>query len=152
MKNTLRVNSNARVLVMDRTFAKYAANVRNEEYAILQQARQDYPTYAVVTRRIKRNPNRETYAGLTYQYMENYILSHEGADTVDVVMAEYRELRLISECHCKARRYPAIKSWFLKKYPEIEKFGQEKKLAEQPTTDTDSEYTVVMEPLTNSAA
>ena len=146
MKNTLRVNSNARVLVMDRTFAKYAANVRNEEYAILQQARQDYPTYAVVTRRIKRNPNRETYAGLTYQYMENYILSHEGADTVDVVMAEYRELRLISECHCKARRYPAIKSWFLKKYPEIEEFGQEKN-SDDAATDTDSEYTVVMEPL-----
>ena len=151
MKNTLRVNSNARVLVMDRTFAKYAANVRNEEYAILQQARQDYPTYAVVTRRIKRDPNRETYAGLTYQYMENYILTHERADTVDKVMAEYRELRLISECHCKARRYPAIKSWFLKKYPEIEEFGQ-KKFVDQPTTDADSEYTVVMEPLTNSAA
>lgn len=151
MKNTLRVNSNARVLVMDRTFAKYAANVRNEEYGILQRARQDYPTYAVVTRRIKRNLNRETYAGLTYQYMENYILTHEDVDTVDKVMAEYRELRLISECHCKARRYPAIKSWFLKKYPEIEEFGQ-KKLDEQSTTNTDSEYTVVMEPLTNSAA
>lgn len=151
MKNTLRVNSNARVLVMDRTFAKYATNVRNEEYEILQRARQDYPTYAVVTRRIKRDPNRETYAGLTYQYMENYILTHERADTVDKVMAEYRELRLISECHCKARRYPAIKSWFLKKYPEIEEFGQ-KKFVDQPTTDTDSEYTVVMEPLTNPEA
>lgn len=151
MKNTLRVNSNARVLVMDRTFAKYATNVRNEEYEILQRARQDYPTYAVVTRRIKRNPNRETYAGLTYQYMENYILTHECADSVDEVMAEYRELRLISECHCKARRYPAIKSWFLKKYPEIEEFGQ-KKFDEQTATDTDSEYTVVMEPLTNPEA
>ena len=70
----------------------------------------------------------------------------EAADAVDEVMAEYRELRLISECHCKARRYPAIKSWFLKKYPEIEEFGQEKN-SDDAATDTDSEYAVVMEPL-----
>ena len=151
MKNTLRVNHTHRVLVMDRTFAKNANNVRYEEYAILQRARQDYPTYAVVTRQIKCNPNRETYAGLTYQYMENYILTHEGADTAEKVMTEYRELRLISECHCKARRYPAIKSWFLKKYPEIEEFGQ-KKFDEPPATDTDTEYTVVMAPLAKSNA
>ena len=134
---------------MDRTFAKNANNVRYEEYAILQRARQDYPTYAVVTRRIKKNPSRETYAGLTYQYMENYILTHEGADTAEKVMAEYRELRLISECHCKARRYPTIKSWFLKKYPEIEEFGQ-KKFDEQPATDKDTEYVTVMKPLVKS--
>lgn len=150
MKNTLRVNHTHRVLVMDRTFAKNANNVRYEEYAILQRARQDYPTYAVVTRQIKRNPNRETYAGLTYQYMENYILTHEGADNAEKVMTEYRELRLISECHCKARRYPAIKSWFLKKYPEIEAFGQVKKFDEQPATDKDTEYVTVMEPLAKS--
>ena len=149
MKNTLRVNHTHRVLVMDRTFAKNANNVRYEEYAILQRARQDYPTYAVVTRRIKKNPSRETYAGLTYQYMENYILTHEGADTAEKVMAEYRELRLISECHCKARRYPTIKSWFLKKYPEIEEFGQ-KKFDEQPATDKDTEYVTVMKPLVKS--
>jgi len=150
MKNTIRVDHRNRVLVMDRTFTKYANNVRSEEYTLLQRARQDYPTYAVVTRRIKRNPNRETYAGLTYQYMENYILTHEGADSVDKVIAEYGELRLISECHCKARRYPAIKSWFLKKYPEIEAFGQVKKFDEQPATDKDTEYVTVMEPFAKS--
>jgi hypothetical protein len=146
MKNTLRVNHAQRVLVMDRTFAKLSVNVRYEEYAILQRARQDYPTYAVVTRRIKRNQNRETYAGLTYHYMENYILTHEVGDATEQVMREYRELRLISECHSKARRYPAIKSWFLKKYPEIEKFGQEKTDVTQSVED-ESDYTVVMAPL-----
>ena len=146
MKNTLRVNHAQRVLVMDRTFAKLSVNVRYEEYAILQRARQDYPTYAVVTRRIKRNPNRETYAGLTYRYMENYILTHEVGDAAEQVMREYRELRLISECHSKARRYPAIKSWFLKRYPEIEKFGQEKTDVTQSVED-ESDYTVVMAPL-----
>jgi hypothetical protein len=30
---------------------------------------------------------------------------------------------LVSQCHSKAFRYPVIKKWFLKKYPEIVKFG-----------------------------
>ena len=125
MKNTLRFDHDARCIVMDRTFYKNSSNIRFEEYTMLQRARQDYPSYTPVIKHIKRNPAKETYKGLTYAYMENYIQTHENADTVEIVMAEYRELRLISECHGKARRYPTIKKWFLKKYPAIEQFGKE---------------------------
>ena len=61
-------------------------------------------------------------------------------------MAEYNELRLISECHCKARRYPKIKKWFLKKYPEVEKFGTEESNNET-TTEAGAKYEAVMAPL-----
>ena len=71
MKNTIRVNANKGLLVMDRTFAKNSQNIRSEEYDLLQRARRDYPYYPVVIRRIKRNSQKETYAGLTYAYMEN---------------------------------------------------------------------------------
>ena len=144
MKNTLRLDHDARYIVMDRTFFKNSSNIRFDEYAMLQRARQDYPTYTPVIKRIKRNPGKETYKGLTYTYMENYIQTHEGVDTVEAVMAEYRELRLISECHGKARRYPAIKRWFLKKYPAIEQFGKE---PEDQIAENTSNYEVVMPPL-----
>lgn len=144
MKNTLRLDHDARYIVMDRTFYKNSSNIRFDEYAMLQRARQDYPAYTPVVKRIKRNPGKETYKGLTYTYMENYIQTHEGADTVEAVMAEYRELRLISECHGKARRYPAIKKWFLKKYPAIEQFGKE---LEDQIEGNASNYEVVMPPL-----
>ena len=149
MKNTIRIDHKARLLVMDRTFYKHSTNVRFEEYQILQSVRQDYPTYTAVVRHIKRNPDKETYKGLTYAYMEHYILTHEGADTVDSVMAEYRELRLIAQCHGKSRRYPTIKKWFLAKYPAIEQFGKEP--TEQPVTDSDKGFEVVMPPLANAA-
>ena len=123
MKNTLFVNHDNRTIVMDRTFAKYAANTKSEEYAHLQQVRQDYPTYEVVQRHIKTNANKNTYKGLTYDYMEDYILTHGDTDTVLANMAEYNEKKLISECHSKAFRYPVIKSWFLSKFPEILSFG-----------------------------
>ena len=122
MKNDLRIDFTKNEIIMSRNFEKRASIVGSEEYRQLQLVRQDYPHFAVVRRQIKKAATKVTYAGLTYAYMEKYIQTHEGADTVEEVMAEYRELRLISECHGKARRYPAIKKWFLNKFPEIEKF------------------------------
>lgn len=146
MKNTLRFDHDARCIVMDRTFYKNSSNIRFEEYAMLQRARQDYPTYTPVIKRIKRNPNKETYRGLTYAYMERYIEGHANAEAI---MAEYKELRLISECHCKARRYPKIKEWFLKTYPEVELFGIEED-HDALITDSHPNYGAVMAPLEKS--
>ena len=39
MKNTLRLNHAERTIVMDKTFAKFAANTMSPEYAHLQQER-----------------------------------------------------------------------------------------------------------------
>lgn len=123
MKNTLTINHAARTIVMDRTFAKFAANTMSEEYAHLQQVRRDYPKYEVVQRQIKRNSSKKTYNGLTYEYMEDYIMTHGTVEAIKANLNEFHEMRLISECHGKAFRYPVIKSWFLDKYPEITKFG-----------------------------
>lgn len=123
MKNILKVDFQKKSIIMDRTFAKNCADTRSEEYAHLQRVRQDYPTFTVKTRSCKPNPEKESYKGLTYAYMEHYIITHESKDTVLEVLDEYNELRLIAECHSKSRRYPVIKRWFLAKYPEITEFG-----------------------------
>ena len=146
MSNTVRVNAAKGLLVMDRIFAKKSQDVRSEEYELLQRVRRDYPRFPVVVRRIKRNSQKETYAGLTYDYMEAYIEAHEEGEVYEAVMAEYRELRLIAQCHAKSRRYPTIKKWFLKKYPAVAMFGAEKK-EEAPATDEEPEYEPVMDAL-----
>lgn len=123
MKNTLKIDHKKKLVIMDRTFAKYAENTMSDEYAHLQRVRKDYPNYAVIQRTIKQNPNKKTYNGLTYEYMEDYIMTHGSAELIKKNLHEFNEMRLISECHGKAFRYPVIKSWFLDKYPEIAKFG-----------------------------
>ena len=133
MKNVLRIDFRKKSIIMDRTFAKNCADTRSEEYAHLQRVRADYPTFTVSTRTCKKNESKESYKGLTYDYMEHYILTHEGKDTVLEVLDEYNELRLIAECHSKSRRYPAIKHWFLARYPEIVEFG----LLKVPMTKTE---------------
>lgn len=79
MKNTIKLDHENRRIVMDKTFAKLSADVRNEEYDILQRVRRDYPTYEVANRKIKKNPSKQSYKGLTYENMRNYVKDHSGA-------------------------------------------------------------------------
>ena len=55
MKNTLKINREKKLIIMDRTFAKLSEDTRSEEYAHLQEVRRDYPDYTVTTKKIKKN-------------------------------------------------------------------------------------------------
>ena len=143
MKNTLKINHAKRTIIMDKTFAKLAENTFSEEYRHLQNVRTDYPTYTVVRKTIKKNPDKETWKGLTYDYMINYIITHETADTRKAVLDEFSELKLISECHAKSKRYPVIKNWFLNKYPAIKEFGMPKEETAEVATN-EAGYEVIM--------
>lgn len=123
MRNTLKINHTNGTIIMDRTFAKLAENTFSAEYKHLQKIRADYPDYRVERKTIKKNPDKETWKGLTYDYMINYIITHEPVETRKTVLDEFAELKLISECHSKSKRYPVIKNWFLEKYPAIKEFG-----------------------------
>jgi len=118
MKNYLRVDAEARSLIMDKTFAKYAAIVGSREYDMLQNARAAYPEYNVIRRQIKRNAGKESYKGLTYEYMEAYF---DEVNASEEIRREYAKMRLLAECH--SIRYPVIKHWFLETFPEVKEFG-----------------------------
>lgn len=134
MKNTLKVDHSKRMIIMDRTFAKLSENTMSSEYAHLQRVRNDYPDYAVIHREIKKNPNKECWKGLTYDYMRNHIRRVEGENS-KAVLDELEENILISECHSNCHRYPVIKKWFLEKYPDIATFGLPKKDEEPVISD-----------------
>ena len=123
MKNALFIDFANEKIVMTTTFAKKCYNTASAEYAQLQSVRRDYPTFNVTTRKIKSNPNKENYKGLTYAYMKRYIVTHEEGEEQKAVLKEFEEKLLISECHSKCHRYPVIKKWFLAKYPEVAEVG-----------------------------
>ena len=143
MKNTLKLDHAKRTIVMDRTFAKYAANTMSQEYAHLQTVRQDYPEYQVVQRKIKRSKTKECYRGLNYEYMEDYIKTHGSKEECAKNLAEFKEQKLISLCHSTSRRYPTIKKWFLAKYPEVMEFGMPD-AAEENSSAEDNEVAYEM--------
>ena len=122
-KSKLMVKYAEGVIEMNTTFAKEMRNPLSEEYALLQRTRLDFPTFAVRTRQIKSNPHKDTYKGLTYEWMRNHIATHEPEEVVEEKLNAFDEMVYISKCHRGSLRYPTIKKWFLKKYPEVAKFG-----------------------------
>ena len=135
-KSKMKVLHNESAIEMNKTFAKMVENPFSEEYAFLQKIRQDYPQYKVRIREIKKNPNKECWKGLTYAYMRDYIILHSTQEEEAAAVAEFNEMLLISRCHSKANRYPAIKKWFLAKYPEVAEFGMPTK---EETADNQSD-------------
>ena len=133
-KSKLMVKYAEGVIEMNTTFAKMMQNPLSDEYTLLQRTRQDFPTFAVRRRQIKTNPNKDTYKGLTYEYMKMYIRTHEAGETVQKVLDYLEDQILISQCHGQRLRYPTIKKWFLAKYPEVAEFGVVK-TAEEAKSD-----------------
>lgn len=121
MANTLRINHENRQIIMDRTFAKNASDTRSAEYQHLQKVKQDHPTFDVIRKQIRKKQGKESYKGLTYEFMRDYISTHEPEDTVNDMLAAFDEMLLISRCH--SIRYPRIKKRFLGRYPHIETFN-----------------------------
>ena len=133
----IRVNYAERKIVLSSAFVKKAFVPGTVEYEQLQAVRRDHPDFALVTRKFKANTKQERYRGLSYEFMRDYIKSHE-ADP-KLVLHELEEQIGISKCHSLNKRYPSIKAWFLERYPEIAKFGMPKQENVTPLPATDKE-------------
>ena len=113
---------------MTKKFAKAASRFGSDEYLNLQAARRDYPNYKVVIISRKSNIKTDSYKGLTYEYMESYIKTHDYSDKN--IMAEYEMLRGLSkeaqEALAEPCSYIEMKSWFLNKFPAIAEFHKKR--------------------------
>lgn len=107
-------------IILYKWFEEKARYPKNKEYKMLADFIKSFPNYTVTVREdIKTNSKQEHYKGLSYEYMENYIKRFEPVETRGEVLKELDDRIFITECHSKGHRYPAIKKWFLEKYPEI---------------------------------
>lgn len=119
-KSKMKVFYAEGIIEMNTTFAKMTQNPLSDEYALLQKTRMENPTFTVRRRQIKANPKKDTYKGLTYEWMRNHIATHE--TDADQKLKEFDELVYTSKCHRASLRYPTIKKWFLNEYPDVAKF------------------------------
>jgi hypothetical protein len=118
MRGTIRVDHINKNIMISKTFARASMVINSEEYKTLSDVKSTYGEYSIIQREIRKNPQKESYRGLTYAYMEHYILTH---DKSGEMMKVYEELRLRALCH--SIRYAHIKKWFLEVYPEIDDFS-----------------------------
>lgn len=143
-KSSLKVIYAKGVIEMNTTFAKMMQNPMSDEYAQLQKVRSDFPTFVVRTRKIKSNPQKDTYKGLTYEWMRNHIATHEPEEVVEEKLNAFDEMVYISKCHRGSLRYPTIKKWFLKEYPNVAKFGTVELSEEAQEEETKTQSVIPM--------
>ena len=120
----MKINMYEHTIVLTKKEMTAASRYGSDAYKELQNARRDYPGYEVVivTRTVKTQ--RETYRGLTYEYMEKYIKSHDDAEKT--IWTEYMMYRGTpidpADALPVAYTYSQMKVWFLNTFDEIAKF------------------------------
>lgn len=120
----MTINYTSMTIEMTKAESKAAGKVGTEAFKEMLSLMQQFPNYKILV--VTRAATKKScdYKGLTYDYMKKYIENHD--DEMKSIMAEYKNLRGESE-EAKAAladscSYQEIKSWFLAKFPEIEKF------------------------------
>lgn len=123
----MTIRYTTQTIEMTKKFAKAAEKFGSEEYKSLQEARRDNPTFKVVVVARKVAEKKDAYKGLTYEYMEKYINAHDDAEAN---MKKYKDLRGLTEEAQAALAEPCsyleIRTWFLKTYPAIAKFHEDR--------------------------
>lgn len=129
MSNSLTINDRNRTIEMTKKFANAAKRYGSREYEDLQAARRDYPRYKVVTRSTKRK--KDSFKGLTFDYMENYIKNHEKENAA--ILNKFYQLCgkdengdtiKINNNVVEHVSYGEIKKWFIKQYPIFKEYTE----------------------------
>ena len=123
MTSAIRINHFDKEILISKSFEKAAQNPNSREYKELMEVMNTHPTYKLAQRAIKKNPQKQKYPNLTYEYMRDYIILTSTPEEELAAVAEFDNMILKSRCQSQSNRYPVIKRWFLNKSPEIKEFG-----------------------------
>lgn len=123
MRTEIKINDNNRTIEVTKKFSTAASRYGTREYEELQDARRAYPKYKVVVKKVSKK--KDTFKGLTYDYMRDYIKNHDNEEKS--IMAEFCALcgkdangnRIEM---ADAASYGEIKAWFLSQYSEFKEY------------------------------
>ena len=124
----MKINYTENTIVITKKEERAVSKVGSPEYLAFLEVRKSFPDYSISVQEPKK---RDTYKGLTFDYMENYIQKQkkDGKD-MSVIEAEFIELTKKSADFDRTATYGEVKTWFLSKFPEIENFEAQQKRKE----------------------
>ena len=94
-----------------KAFEKQARIFGTEEYKLWKAYREDFPAAKMVTKTIKKNPNKKSYKNLTYANMELFITEQNSE-----LLVELRKQIKLSKV--QSNPYRAVLAWFLSEFPK----------------------------------
>ena len=111
-----------RSIIVSATTLKKARNPQSAECKMLLQMLSEHPNFEVIEKTSQRKAGKQTYKGLTFGTMEDYIRTQTNSQKQ---MEVYQAVRRMSKI--KGKEYALTKHWFLQSYPAY----KEKAIAEQ---------------------
>lgn len=115
-KNTIRyINDNEAQVT--KAFEKRAVIFGTEEYKLWKAYRVDFPNAKMITKSIKKNPNKKTYKNLTYLNMKQFISMQDNSQKF---LAEFEKQKKLSQI--QENPYRAVLAWFLKEFPKYDEY------------------------------
>ena len=124
MKTTAMMKKNAPRFVDDihvlvtKEFAKNARIFGTPEYKVWKEIRLDCPTAEMVTKTIRKNPDKKTSTkNMTYENMAIYIQEQNNAATL---MVEFK--RQIALSKVQANPYRCVLAWFRKTFENYDSY------------------------------
>ena len=140
-KNTIKFISDTEAQV-SQAFAKRAVIFGTEEYKLWREYKKDFPEAQMITKTIKRNPNKKTNLNMTYKNIIRFIKTQDNKDELLDEMAKVREIASIS-----ASPYRSVIAWFEKKFEGSEAykiaFAQYAKEEEEKKANSENNTTEV---------
>lgn len=121
----MTINYTNNTIEMSKSEAKAAGKYGSEKFNELQMLKAAEPTFRIVI--VKSTAKKgDHFKGLTYDYMENYIKTHD--DEAHSILTTFNGLRGLDENGQKMElaavaTYGEIKMWFLAQFPAIEQMS-----------------------------
>ena len=112
---------------VSKSFNASANVIDSDDYNAMKTLRDDFPSYKIVLKEIKKKSHKKTYANLTYDNMKAYIT--EQGSKEDLIM--YDKIKKLSKI--QSAPYSYVKKWFLAKFPEYR--DVETLIADSKTSD-----------------
>ena len=106
-----KINAAARTIELTKKFEKAASVYGSEEYRLLVALMNDFPTFTVVVKEIKRKEGKKSYKGLSIEEMRRFVTTLGAKD-----LATFNKVVEIAKQ--KKGSYALIKKWFLDNYKE----------------------------------
>ena len=109
-------------IIASATTLKKARNPQSAECKMLLQMLSEHPNFKVAEKEINKKDGKQTYKGLTFQAMTDYIKTQANSEAE---IRKYEVVRRIAKI--KGSEYALTKKWFLNAYPAY----KEKAIVEQ---------------------
>ena len=119
MKNLEIKITNENNGMVTKAFAKRAIIFGTPEYKAWKEFLNEYPNAKMVTKTIKKNPEKKSFLNLTYENMKGYIAEQENTEEL---IKEFEKQLALSKIQTSPYRF--VVAWFEQKFENYDSYKQ----------------------------